>query len=101
MQAGETHFVAVWNQNQPGSDTVLPIPVGGSLIFIPIGGHVRGAQNVRFEAVERDIGSAAFTGFTVCFASSRGLLWQRRNSMTRPNTSLESRRSASAAQLRR
>jgi hypothetical protein len=62
VRAGETHFVAVWNQNQPGSDTVVPIPVRGSLIFIPIGGHVRGAQNVRFELVERDIASAALAG---------------------------------------
>ena len=62
VQAGETHFVAVWNQNQPGSNTVVPIPVGGSLIFLPVGGYVRGAQSVRFESVDRDIGSSALAG---------------------------------------
>ena len=62
VQAGQIHFVAIWNQNQPGRGAVVPIPVARLLFFVRTGGSVSGEQSVRFEQVDRDIGVSALEG---------------------------------------
>lgn len=59
--AGETYFVAIWNQDQSGSGRIyVPIPLPGVLYIVSIR---RGAEaRVRFEPMDRDLGVSALAG---------------------------------------
>lgn len=62
VQAGKTYFVGVWNTNQPGAARMTPIFLPGLVVFVPIGGGVKGEQLVQFEPVPDDVGRRALRG---------------------------------------
>ncbi|URI06294.1 DUF2846 domain-containing protein [Aquincola tertiaricarbonis] len=59
VNAGQTYFAAVWNQEQPtGLTTTVVVPMGGVFLPLPIGPSAR-RPAVTFEVVPQDVGAEA------------------------------------------